>query len=234
VRKHATLLTSSNISIVNDTGAFRSFSTIWSAVVLQVQLSQIHLRIDSTTTALTFHSINSESLYPGSTENQVYLMTLQLSPPTIPHIASSHSLSPHKQVLSLAKFLTLLADEKPAGRRLSCISHFCLLGSWYSIFDIPLPSPVNRYEYKLKVWSKLDRKLLTLWKHQGPFWLHIVISYWPPNDGRNCWVVGMSWNSAEFSTLKNFLGRPKITTWSCALGQTTDWCQWWCLAISAR
>lgn len=135
VRKHATLLMSSNISIVNDTGCIpqlqhyligcghgmvRFLFLFW--VVLQSRLSQIHLGTDSTTTALTFHSINQfQKLMPSINRKS----GLPQSPPTIFHIASSHSLSPHKQVLSLAKFLTLLADKKPARRRLFCTSHFC-------------------------------------------------------------------------------------------------------------
>jgi hypothetical protein len=119
-------------------------------VLLQGRLSQIHLGIDSTITALTCHSINQLRKLIPSINRKSGLPHDKLSPPTIPHIASSHLLSPHKQVLSRAKFLTLLADEKPVGRSLFCTSHLCPWGSSYSFFDIPLPSPVNRYEYKLR------------------------------------------------------------------------------------
>jgi len=239
VGKHSTLLTSSNISIVNDTGAFRSFSTIWSAVVWSVFVFVL-ICPSSPTVPDSFENRLDHNRIDFSFNQLRKLIPLINRKSGLPHdiIAESTNYSPYRLVTfaipaqaSLVKFLTSLADEKPAGRRLSCISHLCLLGSWCSIFDIPLPSPVNRYEYKLKVWSKLDRKLLTLWKHQGPFWLHIVTSYWLLT------MVGtvelLEW--VEIQHVEKFSGcRPKITTWSCPLGQTTDWCQWWCLAISAR
>lgn len=107
------------------------------------------------------------------------------------------------QVLILTvtlNFPTSLTNEKPAGRKLFCISYHCSWGSWYPFLDIQSsPRPYEQVrEYTLKLWSQIAYLVESSRSHLVTFFC--PISY---NDGRNCRVVGISWNAARS---RNFSG----------------------------